>query len=375
MVTLAAMTAPPLHLRLQGFTPERLVAQLGADALSLGDARKVIAHCVQRGGEVADVEGVKKSIRARLAAEVPVGRLEVVSRQGSQEDPFVKFLLRSEDGAEFETVRIPLERAGRFSVCVSSQVGCAMGCGFCATARMGLTRGLHAWEIVAQVQTVAQELRRTCEGRVHGVVFQGMGEPLHNLDGVLPALEAISDPCGLAVDGRNVTVCTVGIIPGIDRLREHPTRARLAISVTSARAALRRSLIPMEGKYPIAEVIEAARRYREKKGYLVMLAYVLLGGVNTTDDEAEALQELLARMPARLSLIDWNPVDGIDLRPPTEDERSRFHDRLAKLGVPVVRRYSGGKDIDAACGQLATTSGRRGRGRGADPAAPPVAEG
>lgn len=375
MVTLAAMTAPPLHLRLQGFTPERLVAQLGADVISLGDARKVIAHCVQRGGDVADVEGVKKTLRARLAAEVPAGRLEVVSRQGSQEDPFVKFLLRSEDGAEFETVRIPLERAGRFSVCVSSQVGCAMGCGFCATARMGLTRGLHAWEIVAQVQTVAQELRRTGEGRVHGVVFQGMGEPLHNLDGVLPALEAISDPCGLAVDGRNVTVCTVGIIPGIERLREHPTRARLAISVTSARAALRRSLIPMEGKYPIAEVIEAARRYREKKGYLVMLAYVLLGGVNTTDDEAEALKELLARMPARLSLIDWNPVEGIDLRPPTEDERSRFHDQLAKLGVPVVRRYSGGKDIDAACGQLATTSGRRGRGRGADPAGSPASRG
>ncbi|MEZ4391250.1 MAG: 23S rRNA (adenine(2503)-C(2))-methyltransferase RlmN [Polyangiales bacterium] len=366
------MTAPPLHLRLQGFTPERLVAQLGADVISLGDARKVIAHCVQRGGDVREVEGVKKSLRARLAAEIPAGRLEVVSRQGSREDPFVKFLLRSEDGAEFETVRIPLERSGRFSVCVSSQVGCAMGCGFCATARMGLTRGLHAWEIVAQVQVVAQELRRTGEGRVHGVVFQGMGEPLHNLDGVLPALEAISDPCGLAVDGRNVTVCTVGIIPGIDRLREHPTRARLAISVTSARATLRRSLIPMEGKYPIAEVIEAAQRYREKKGYLVMLAYVLLGGVNTTDDEAEALKELLARMPARLSLIDWNPVEGIDLRPPTEAERSRFHDQLAKLGVPVVRRYSGGKDIDAACGQLATRSGRRGRGRGAETAEPPV---
>jgi 23S rRNA (adenine2503-C2)-methyltransferase len=360
------MSAPDAQLRLQGLTPARLAELLADEGLTLPDARRIIAHCVQRGGAIAEVDGVKKSLRAKVEAVAPVGRLEVVSRAGSQEDPFVKFLLRSEDGAEFETVRIPLERPGRFSVCVSSQVGCAMGCAFCATGRMGLSRNLHAWEIVAQVQTVAQELRRTGEGRVHGVVFQGMGEPMHNLDAVLPALEMISDPCGLAVDGRNVTVCTVGIVPGIDRLAAHPSRARLAISVTSAQAALRRSLIPMEGKYPIREVIEAAGRYRAQKGYLVMLAYVLLGGVNTTDEEAEALRELLGIMPARLSLIDWNPVEGIGFRVPTEEERSHFHDRLAQLGVPVVRRYSGGKDIDAACGQLATASRRRGRGP-ADP--------
>lgn len=360
------MTSLAPDARLQGFTPERLLQRLGDEVISLRDARKMVAHCVQRGGELLTVEGVKKTLRQRVSAELPLGRLEIVDRQGSLEDPFVKFLLRSEDGAEFETVRIPLERPGRFSVCVSSQVGCAMGCGFCATARMGLTRGLYAWEIVQQVKLVSDELRRTGEGRVHGVVFQGMGEPMHNLDAVLHALEVISDPCGMAVDSRNVTVCTVGIIPGIDRLATHSTRARLAISVTSARAALRRTLIPMEGKYPISEVIAAARRYREQKGYLVMLAYVLLGGVNTTDEEAEALKVLLEQMPARLSLIDWNPVHGLDFRPPTDQERSRFHDRLAQLGVPVVRRYSGGKDISAACGQLATRSARRGRGPAAE---------
>lgn len=352
------------HLRLQGFTPETLRTHLGDERVSLDEARKVIAQVVQRGGAIETLQGVRKVLRERLAAELPVGRVEVVSRAASKEDPFVKYLLRSEDGAEFETVRIPLEKPGRFSVCVSSQVGCAMGCAFCATAKMGLTRSLETWEIVAQIQVVANELRRTGEGRVHGVVFQGMGEPMHNLDAILPALDILSHPCGLAVDGRNVTVCTVGIVPGIDRLRAHNTRARLGISVTSARAAVRRSLVPMQGKYPIDEVIDAARRYHEKTGYLVMLAYALLGGVNTTDDEADALKELLDRMgvPVRLSLIDWNPVQGSDFRPPTDEERSRFHDRLAKLGVPVVRRYSGGKDIDAACGQLATASRREGRG-------------
>jgi len=139
------MNAP--SLRLQGFTPETLRAHLGDDRVSLDETRKVIAHVVQRGGAIATLQGVRKVLRERLAAELPVGRVEVVSRAASQEDPFVKYLLRSEDGAEFETVRIPLEKPGRFSVCVSSQVGCAMGCAFCATAKMGLTRSLATWEI------------------------------------------------------------------------------------------------------------------------------------------------------------------------------------------------------------------------------------
>ena len=172
-----------------------------------------------------------------------------------------------------ETVRIPLERAGRYVVCVSSQVGCAMGCAFCATGMMGLSRNLEAWEIVEQVRLVATELRASGEGRVHGVVFQGMGEPLHNLDNVLQAIEMISNPCGLAVDARNVTVCTVGIVPGIERLASMRTRMRLGISITSAQTALRRSLVPIEGRYPIVEVVAAAKRFHERSGRLVMFAY------------------------------------------------------------------------------------------------------
>ena len=345
--------------KIQGFTPERLVEPLSSLGATLPECRRIVSHIVQRGNDdLAGISQVRAPVRDGARAMLDVGRFEVIERRASSVDPFVKYLLKCPDGSQIETVRIPLEKKGRFSVCVSSQVGCAMGCTFCATGRMGFVRNLEAWEIIEQIRIVARELKATGEGRVHGVVFQGMGEPMHNLDNVIDALEVISNPCGLAVDGRNVTVCTVGIVPGIERLTAMKTRVRLGISVTSARAAVRRSLVPMEGRYPIREVVRAAKAFHERSGHLVMLAYALMGGVNTTPEEAEAIAELLREMPARLSLIEWNPVEGMPYRPPTEEERSAFHDALARLGVPVVRRYSGGKDIGAACGQLATSSTR-----------------
>ncbi len=345
--------------KIQGFTPERLVEPLSSLGATLPECRRIVSHIVQRGNDdLTGISQVRAPVRDGARAMLDVGRFEVVERRASSVDPFVKYLLKCPDGSQIETVRIPLEKQGRFSVCVSSQVGCAMGCTFCATGRMGFVRNLEAWEIIEQIRIVARELRASGEGRVHGVVFQGMGEPMHNLDNVIDALEVISNPCGLAVDGRNVTVCTVGIVPGIERLTAMKTRVRLGISVTSAQAAVRRSLVPMEGRYPIRDVVRAAKAFHERSGHLVMLAYALMGGVNTTPEEAEAIAELLREMPARLSLIEWNPVEGMPYRPPTEEERSAFHDALARLGVPVVRRYSGGKDIGAACGQLATSSTR-----------------
>lgn len=348
--------------KIQGFTPERLVEPLSSLGATLPECRRIVSHIVQRGNDdLTGISQVRAPVRDGARAMLDVGRFEVIERRASSLDPFVKYLLKCPDGSQIETVRIPLEKKGRFSVCVSSQVGCAMGCTFCATGRMGFVRNLEAWEIIEQIRIVARELKATGEGRVHGVVFQGMGEPMHNLDNVIDALEVISNPCGLAVDGRNVTVCTVGIVPGIERLTAMKTRVRLGISVTSARAAVRRTLVPMEGRYPIREVVRAAKAFHERSGHLVMLAYALMGGVNTTPEEAEAIAELLREMPARLSLIEWNPVEGMPYRPPTEEERSAFHDALARLGVPVVRRYSGGKDIGAACGQLATSSTRPAR--------------
>jgi 23S rRNA (adenine2503-C2)-methyltransferase len=330
-------------LPIQGETPESLTERLKDRVpITLDEARRVIAEVTQRGREnLSLVRQVRAVVRDAVLDHAPVGRVRCVERQASSLDPFVKYVFELEDGERIETVRIPLHKPGRFSVCVSSQAGCAVGCRFCATGMMGFKRNLAAWEIVEQVRFVAREIRAESLGRVHGVVFQGMGEPMLNLDEVLEA-----------IDARQITVCTSGIVPGIKRLAESGTRARLGISVTSARAALRRDLMPIEGKYPIAEVIAAAKEFHEQSGRLVMLAFALLGGVNTDPAEAEALAKLLEIMPARLSLIDFNPAPGLPFRPPTEEERKTFVDALSRLGVPVVRRYSGGSDIGAACGQL-----------------------
>lgn len=344
---------------LQGETPESLLSRVGSEIpLRIEEARKIVAHVVQRGhDDLVGIQQVRAVVRDTILERVPIGRIKLVDRVASSVDPFVKYLFELEDGARIETVRIPLLKPGRFSVCVSSQVGCALGCRFCATGTLGFERNLAAWEIVEQVRMVAKDLRTEGRGRVHGVVFQGMGEPMLNIDNVLRALAVLSHPCGLAIDARHITVCTAGIVPGIRRLAASGTRVRLGISVTSARAALRRSLMPIEGRYPIHEVIAAAREYFQAQGRLVMLAFTLLGGVNTDPAEAEALATLLQQMPVRLSLIDYNPVAGLPYRPPTDEEKEAFHSALARLGMPVVRRYSGGKDIAAACGQLAAGKG------------------
>jgi 23S rRNA (adenine2503-C2)-methyltransferase len=361
MIALAPKRAAPPE-RLQGLTPERLCAKMANEApeagLTLDESRRIIAHVLQRGSDVgAGVRNVRAVARDAAFARVGVGRLTLIERRASQVDPFVKYVFECEDGARIEAVRIPLHKPGRFSVCVSSQVGCALGCRFCATGTMGLIRHLAAWEIVEQVRYIARELREQRLGRVHGVVFQGMGEPMHNVENVLDALDVIAHPCGIAVDARAVTVCTAGIVPGIRAMARRKSRARLAISVTTARAEVRRSLMPIEKKYPLSEVLDAAREFYAESGRLVMLSFALLAGVNTTPDDARALAEALAigtdrALPVRLSLVEHNAFDGSPFTRPSDDEYKRFVDELTRLGVPVVRRYSGGGDIGAACGQL-----------------------
>jgi 23S rRNA (adenine2503-C2)-methyltransferase len=348
--------------KLQGFTPERLLAWVESQwpevGLTLDESRRIVSHCVQRGSDVGmGVRNVRATVRDAVFDRVGVGKLKVVERKASTVDPFVKYLFECEDGALIEAVRIPLHKPGRFSVCVSSQVGCALGCRFCATGTMGLQRHLAAWEIVEQVRHVARELREEKLGRVHGVVFQGMGEPMHNVDNVLDALDVLSNPCGIAVDARAVTICTAGIVPGILAMAQRKTRARLAISVTTARSDVRRSLMPIEKKYPLPTVLDAARQFYESNGRLVMLSFALLAGVNTSDEDARALAEALGvgtdhALPVRLSLVEHNAFEGTSFTRPSDAEFAGFVDALAKLGVPVVRRYSGGGDIGAACGQL-----------------------
>jgi len=342
---------------IQGHLPEDLALSLDG---KLTEIRRLIAAVHQRNLQdlALPLAQVSKATRAKLSAKFHVGRLEIVDAQSSTLDPFMKFALRTTDGHLIETVRIPLEKAGRFSVCVSSQVGCAIGCRFCKTTQGGLVRNLEAWEIVEQVRIVRQSLPKG--SRVSGVVFQGMGEPLANLNAVIQAVNVLSHPACQSVDQKAMTICTSGLPNGLLRLKEAKLRVRIGLSIGSAITETRRALMPIEDRYTLRESIEALVVYLKGTGQSPMLAYTLLSGVNTSKSNADALRQLAldlgqrcGRMP-RLSLVAYNPIGAQDpfLRA-TEAEAEEFRNWLSSAGFPVVRRYSGGSDIDAACGQLA----------------------
>ena len=348
---------------IQAMRPEDLAARCG---VGLVTARKLVAAVHQRFwddvGPTVPKNGLRVDVDA-IAKTHRVGVLRVVAREASSVDPFVKYVLECEDGARLETVRIPLEKPGRFVVCVSSQVGCAIGCAFCATGRLGLSRNLEAWEIVEQVRVVRREL--PAGSRIHGVVFQGMGEPLANVDRVIDAVRVLHDPCGHAIEQRNITVCTVGVPTGIRKLAASGLRVRLGVSISSARPEVRRSLVPVERQNPLEEVLEAAAEFVSRTGDAPMFAVTPLSGVNTHDADADALAALVMRFKARtgvsprLSLVPYNSIgEGDPFRRADDAEYDRFHKRLAAIGVPVVRRYSGGGDVAAACGQLVAKTTR-----------------
>ena len=350
-----------MRIPLQGLTGEDLCVAL--PGLALQDARRVVAQVHRDEDPRTPSSGIRRSARESVLAAGWVPALEVVAERASLIDPFVKYALRTADGHVVETVRIPLELAGRFSVCVSSQVGCALGCTFCATGRMGLTRNLETWEIVEQVRIV----RRGAEGRrVHGVVFQGMGEPMANLDRVLAAIRVLSDPSAQAIDARNITVCTSGLPAGIRRLAAEAPKVRLGLSIGSARKTVRRSLMPIDRAHGLAtDVVDAAAEHVALTGLAPLWAITLLAGVNDTLDDAHALADLVIAFRARtgasprLSVIPYNAIDEGPagqadpfLRAGDASERA-FRDALRERGVFTHKRYSGGSDVGAACGQLA----------------------
>lgn len=346
--TLSATPGP----HLLGMLPEDLGAHLRSMNVEIddGEARRVVAHAVTRGlAGFPQTRGVRKSVEQAVESFVDRRPIEILERATDPSDGFVKYLFRLHDGSLSEAVRIPLEAAGRFTVCVSSQVGCAMGCRFCATGRLGFARHLRAWEIVAQVLAVRDE----APGRVTGVVFQGQGEPLHNYDEVMRAAAVLKHPAGGCISGRSITVSTVGVVPGILRMASDPPPYRLIVSLTSAIDEKRRELIPTGDVWPVAEIAEAARCYQRAIGGRLTIAWVLLGGINHGPDEVEALRRVFHDVPLRLNLIDVNDARPDGFRPATPEELGAFRDALRTLGIPVVRRYSGGVAKHAACGMLA----------------------
>ncbi|HVS33650.1 MAG TPA: radical SAM protein [Thermoanaerobaculia bacterium] len=338
-----------------GMLPADLVAHLGAHGAGIreAEARRVLAHAVAHGREGHPVaRPVPRRVEAAIDSLTERTRLEVVERATDPSDGFVKYLFRLHDGATVEAVRIPLEVPGRFTVCLSSQAGCAMGCTFCATGRLGLARGLEPWEIVAQFVAVKGE----APGQVTGALFQGQGEPLHNYAAVMKAAEILAHPCGGRVSAKSITISTVGLVPAIRRYARELRPYRLIVSLTSALDEKRRALLPSASAWPVSELAGAVREYQLSSRTRVTIAWVLLGGVNTGVDEVEALRRLFAGVPLRLSLIDVNDARGDGFRRATGEELSAFRDKLRTLGIPVVRRYSGGAAKHAACGMLASMS-------------------
>ena len=344
---------------LQGLTPVAL--QGAVPELSIEEARRVVSQ-VHRDIDVGTPSsGIRRGSREAVVAAGVVPKLAVTAERASRIDPFVKYALETSDGYTVETVRIPLEAKGRFSVCVSSQVGCALACAFCATGRMGLQRNLETWEIVEQVRIVRRGLRERGDGsRVHGVVFQGMGEPMANLERVLAAIEVMMEPSALAIDARAITVCTSGLPAGIRKLAQAMPKVRLGLSLGSALAETRRRLMPIAQAHPLEQVIDAAAEHVALTGLAPMWAVTLLAGVNDTAAHAEALADLVMSFKERtgktprLSVIPYNSIATPDPFGRTADDvEVAFRDVLRARGVFSHKRYSGGGDVDAACGQLA----------------------
>ncbi len=317
-------------------------------------ARLLQVAAVRTGEFPNSVPGVSAGIIDRVRRETSIPHLALVEKVVSPQDGFAKYLFRGQQAGVFEAVRIPLlhrPEDPKYVVCVSSQVGCAMGCEFCATGRMGFRGNLAAWEIVDQVVKIQADSVHP----VRGVVFMGMGEPMLNYANVLQAATILSEPCGMAIAAKAITISTVGIVPGIRRLAAQRHRFRLVVSLVSADAEVRGRLMPVERAYPTPELIEALREYHRATGRRVTLAWIMISGLNTRDEDAAQLAELTRDLPVKLDLIDVNDPTG-RFQPPSVEELHRFRDALtARLGVPVDRRYSGGKDIAAACGMLAAT--------------------
>lgn len=335
-----------------GMLPEELAASLRAAGQPVRDAeaRRVIAHVVAGGRDGFPVSRpVPRSVEHSVERLTDRAPLEVVERATDPSDGFVKYLFRLHDGQLVEAVRIPLEVEGRFTVCLSSQAGCAMACDFCATGRLGFARSLEPWEMVGQFLAVRAE----APGTVTGALFQGQGEPLHNYDAVMRAAAILAHPCGGRISAKAITISTVGLVPAIRRYARERLPYRLIVSLTSAVDERRRELIPAAAAWPVSEVAAAVREYQQSAGGRVTIAWVLLGGINTGQDEVAALRHHFEGLPLRINLIDVNDAREDGYPRATDEERGAFHDALRTLGVPVVRRYSGGAAKHAACGMLA----------------------
>ncbi|MEX0692617.1 MAG: 23S rRNA (adenine(2503)-C(2))-methyltransferase RlmN [Gemmatimonadales bacterium] len=297
-----------------------------------------------------DATDLPAALLAKLEGDAPIPRLALATREVSR-DGTLKFLWRLHDGQAVESVWIP--EGNRRTLCISSQAGCAFGCTFCATGRMGFGRHLTAGEIALQVREM---LLDPSLGRPSNIVFMGMGEPLHNWDHVSTALSILNDPTGIGIGARHITVSTVGVIPGIQAFAQRPEQFGIALSLHSPFSAVRATMMPIERKWPLPEVLAALAAFPRR----VTFEYVMIAGTNDRDEDADELARHARALGAHVNLLPLHPGGSPGLAPTAPDRIAAFAARLISQGIRATVRRSRGLDINAACGQLRVASDRDG---------------
>jgi 23S rRNA (adenine2503-C2)-methyltransferase len=322
-------------------------------------AKQVYTWLHQRGATSFDeMTDVSKALRERLTT---TALLRTVTKDLEQRsiDGTIKYRFKTHDGRMIESVYMP--SPDRKTLCVSTQVGCAMGCRFCATATLGLVRHLLPSEIVAQVHAVNREVRRN-EGiealrPITNLVFMGMGEPLHNFENVKTALALLESEAGPNFSARHITVSTVGLVPMIERFANE-TDVKLAISLNASNDETRDRIMPVNKRWKIADLMDAVKRFPSRYGRRVTFEYVLMSGVNDTDEDAYRLAALLKNVPAKVNLIQYNENPGLGFGSTADNRAERFREILEVADVAAFIRANRGRDIAAACGQLANVDAR-----------------
>ncbi len=299
--------------------------------------------------DFAEMTNLPRALRERLAAETTLQVGEIVLRQHSADGQTEKVLFRLPDGQLIETVLMRYEK--RRTLCISTQAGCAMGCVFCATGQMGFMRHLTVAEIVVQVIHFARALAQEGE-HVTNIVMMGMGEPLHNYDNTLAAVDRLTDPAGFNLGARKITISTVGLIPAIRRYADEQRQTPLAVSLHAATDEERGRLLPVNRRWPLADLMEACRYYIEKTGRRMTFEWALIAGENDTEEQAHRLGELLRGMLGHVNLIPLNPTAGYGGKPSSPERVARFQEILSEYGVTSTVRVRRGIDIQAGCGQL-----------------------
>jgi 23S rRNA (adenine2503-C2)-methyltransferase len=331
-----------------GLSRPRLAERLASLGVPGYRADQLYSWVYQKRARAAErMSNLPAALRRGLAAVCDL-HLPAASVMKSRDETTHKFVLALADGARVESVSMRTPR--RLTFCVSSQVGCALGCRFCATGLMGLQRNLRADEIVAQVVTMGDYLG--WQDDRFNIVFMGMGEPLVNLDAVAEAVRILHDERGLNLGARRITISTSGIVPGIQKLAEMGLQVGLAVSLHATTDELREQLMPVNKRWPLAELLDTARAYGETVGRRVTLEYTLLGGVNDTPADADRLAGFARALPSKVNLIPYNPVPGLPWKRPTPEAVEAFAARLYPHAPAVTVRNTMGGEIWAACGQL-----------------------